>query len=143
MPLELSVPTFGTTTAASSFKPRPPNSACTGASCHFHSGFFQDLRDFPQPLDQPSIEGCPIIELPDSTQDFTHVLNALYNPLLFDQGGLPFPFIAAIIRLGRKYDFENLFRAALKRLSYENPTTFEGHHHLKLDDRMRYSPTQI
>ncbi|KAJ6482889.1 hypothetical protein C8R47DRAFT_1073470 [Mycena vitilis] len=146
---KLSVPTSGTTTAALSSKAIPPNSACTGASSHLIRDSFKICDIFLNPWSPLGPAGCPtrIIELPDSSEDVTHLLSALYNrsvSLLFDRESLPFPFIAALIRLGRKYDFENLFRAALKRLSYENPTTLEGYQSLKIDhdDKMRYVPTQ-
>ncbi|KAF8201184.1 hypothetical protein K438DRAFT_1821537 [Mycena galopus ATCC 62051] len=90
-----------------------------------HSTFFRDMRDLPQPVDLPSIEGCPVIELHDSLEDVKHLLDALYNPHIFNQEKLSFPFIAALVRLGRKYDFKNLLEVAVQRLSYENPTTFE------------------
>jgi hypothetical protein len=41
------------------------------------------------------------------------------------QTALPLPAIAALIRLGRKYDFRNLLEAAVSRLTFENPTTLE------------------
>jgi hypothetical protein len=45
-----------------------------------HSTFFRDMRGLPQPPDQPSIEGCPIVELYDSFTDVKHLLDALYHP---------------------------------------------------------------
>ncbi|KAJ7165050.1 hypothetical protein C8R46DRAFT_303559 [Mycena filopes] len=86
------------------------------------------MRDLPQPPmnDQSNnIEGCPVVELHDSAADVKHLLSALYSPLLFSETILPFPFIAAIIRLSKKYAFENLLVAAVKRLTDENPTTLE------------------
>ncbi|KAJ7682914.1 hypothetical protein B0H17DRAFT_1138140 [Mycena rosella] len=92
-----------------------------------NSAFFRDMRGLPQPPDQPAIEGCSVIELPDSSTDLHHLLNALYDPLLFSSESLPFPFIAAIVRLGRKYEFKKLLAAAVERLAYENPPTLEAH----------------
>lgn len=45
-----------------------------------HSSFFRDLRDRPQAPGHPSTEGCPLIELNDSSRDLQHLLNALYDP---------------------------------------------------------------
>ncbi|KAJ7620602.1 hypothetical protein DFH06DRAFT_1285706 [Mycena polygramma] len=92
-----------------------------------HSAFFRDMRALPQPVDQPSIEGCPVIELHDSAGDLKHLLHALYNQLLFSDEKLPLPFIAAIVRMGRKYDFQNLLDAAVQRLTHENPMTLDGY----------------
>lgn len=36
---------------------------------------------------------------------------------------VPLPVVAALIRLGRKYDFRELLRIAISRLAFENPTT--------------------
>ncbi|KAJ7319061.1 hypothetical protein DFH08DRAFT_713983 [Mycena albidolilacea] len=90
-----------------------------------HSPFFRGMRDLPQPAEQPSIEGCPVVVLHDSSEDVQYFLHALYNPHLFNEEKLSFPFIAAIVRVGRKYDFKNLLAAAVQRLRLENPTTFD------------------
>jgi hypothetical protein len=44
-----------------------------------HSPTFVE-RMRPQRTNQPTIEGCPVIELYDSSTDVKHLLNALYNP---------------------------------------------------------------
>jgi len=108
-----------------------------------HSTFFRDMRSLPQPADQPTVEGCPVIELHDSAADVKHLLNALYNQLLFTEEKLSFPFIAAIVRLGRKYDFKNLLAAAVQRLTYENPTTLDEYEKLTSEDTISWSSTRI
>jgi hypothetical protein len=40
---------------------------------------------------------------------------------------LPFPYIASFIRLGLKYDFQDLFDIASERLAFENSTTLLEH----------------
>ncbi|KAF7377619.1 BTB domain-containing protein [Mycena sanguinolenta] len=97
-----------------------------GVIC-LHSTFFRDMRDLPQPADQPNIEGCPVIELHDSLEDVEHLLHALHNTLVFNKEKLSFPFIAAMVRMGRKYDFKNLLEAAMQRLQEEHPVTLEKH----------------
>jgi hypothetical protein len=47
---------------------------------------------------------------------------------------LPFAVVAALIRLGRKYDFRDLLDTAVERLMFENPTTLEGYDALIIDD---------
>lgn len=54
---------------------------------------------------------------------------------------LPFGVVAALIRLGRKYDFRDLLDAAVERLMFENPTTLEGFDALLTDNR--YQTTRI
>lgn len=44
------------------------------------SSFFSDMQGLPQPPDQPSVEGCPVIELPDHSADVEHLLTAAYDP---------------------------------------------------------------
>jgi len=46
-----------------------------------HCTVFADMFNIPQPADQSSIEGCPIVHLPDSAQAFACLLKALYDPL--------------------------------------------------------------
>jgi hypothetical protein len=47
-----------------------------------HSDVFSDLFMVPQPQDGvETMEGCPVVHLPDSLSDFTDVMNALYHPL--------------------------------------------------------------
>jgi hypothetical protein len=45
-----------------------------------NSVIFRDMLAFQQPLDHPTVEGCPLVVLPDSEQDIHHFLNVLYNP---------------------------------------------------------------
>ncbi|KAK7055122.1 BTB domain-containing protein [Favolaschia claudopus] len=109
-----------------------------------NSAFFQEMQSLPQPPSQDKIEGCPIVELHDSAVDVQHLLDVLYDPLLFSEQKHPLPFIAAIIRLGRKYDFKNLLAAAVQRLTFENPSTLEeyGQLTMKDDKSIAYTPTK-
>lgn len=45
-----------------------------------HSAFFRDMRTLPQPADEQSVEGCPVIELHDSSTDLDILLSVLYDP---------------------------------------------------------------
>ncbi|KAJ7075313.1 hypothetical protein C8R43DRAFT_910758 [Mycena crocata] len=92
-----------------------------------HSSFFRDMQDLPQPPDQPSVDGCPLVELLlDSAEDVGHLLRVLYDPtFLHEATSLPFAVVAALIRLGRKYHFQNLLDSALRILTLDHPTTFE------------------
>ena len=46
-----------------------------------HSEIFRDLFSLPQPVDQPTFQGSPIIQLYDSPSDITFLLRALYDGL--------------------------------------------------------------
>ncbi|KAJ6581624.1 hypothetical protein B0H19DRAFT_1116050 [Mycena capillaripes] len=92
-----------------------------------HSSFFRDMQALPQPPDGPSVDGCPVVELQDAIEDVKHLLPALYDPTLLFQNTLSFPVVAALIRLGRKYDFRKLLDAAVELVMCENPATLEGY----------------
>lgn len=46
-----------------------------------HSEVFRDLLSLPQPIDEASFEGCPLVELHDSPTDLWYLLRALYDGL--------------------------------------------------------------
>ncbi|KAK7052254.1 BTB domain-containing protein [Favolaschia claudopus] len=92
-----------------------------------HSSVFRDLRGIPQPPEEPQIEGCPVVELHDDTQDITLFLTALYNPHRLSEEIMTLDFIGAIVRIGRKYDVQNLLKPVVQRLAREHPTTFENY----------------
>ncbi|KAJ7935112.1 hypothetical protein B0H13DRAFT_1474520, partial [Mycena leptocephala] len=39
-----------------------------------HSSVFHDMQGLPQPPDQDSIEGCPVVQLSDLAADVEHIL---------------------------------------------------------------------
>ncbi|KAF8216780.1 hypothetical protein K438DRAFT_403438 [Mycena galopus ATCC 62051] len=91
-----------------------------------NSSFFRDMQGLPQPPDQPTVEGCPIVELSDDDpEDLERLLKVLYSPTFLKRKALPLPVIAALIRLGRKYDFKDLFDSAVALLQSEYPTTLQ------------------
>ncbi|KAF8178692.1 hypothetical protein K438DRAFT_1938755 [Mycena galopus ATCC 62051] len=100
-----------------------------------HSSFFLDLQDLPQPPDEPTVDGCPVVELQDTVEDVQFLLKALYDPFFVGQTALPFAAMAAFIRLGRKYDFKTLFDSAVARLTFEIPATLEEHDARLVDDK--------
>ncbi|KAJ6631590.1 hypothetical protein B0H10DRAFT_1772398 [Mycena sp. CBHHK59/15] len=61
-----------------------------------HSSFFREMQSLPQPPDQPSVEGCPIIKLSDSEADLTHLLEALYNLLVQDPAAVSAALISDV-----------------------------------------------
>ncbi|KAJ7821518.1 hypothetical protein B0H14DRAFT_1331921 [Mycena olivaceomarginata] len=61
------------------------------------SSFFHDMQGLPQPPDQPSVDGCPVVKLPDDIADVECLLKALYSPTFLAQAALPLPAIGALI----------------------------------------------
>jgi hypothetical protein len=45
-----------------------------------HSKIFADLFTVPQPDSLETMDGCPVVCLHDSPDDFIHFLKALYDP---------------------------------------------------------------
>ncbi|KAJ6519057.1 hypothetical protein C8R45DRAFT_851697 [Mycena sanguinolenta] len=91
-----------------------------------HSSVFRDMQELPQPSDEPNIDGCPVVKLPDNAVDVEYLLEALYEgPTFLAQKTLPLAAIGAFIRLGRKYDFKNVLNFAMARIIAEHPTTLE------------------
>ncbi|KAF7374509.1 BTB domain-containing protein [Mycena sanguinolenta] len=138
---QLSVQGSGIPMGASSCRLMIHNSASIGACFLFIPPFFHGMLGLPQPPDQPSVDGCPIIELTDSEEDVENLLRALYDPLFFIQTALPFRVIASHLRLGRKYEFRAVLETIMARVTYENPTTLEEYDALKTGNS--YSPTRI
>ncbi|KAJ6519075.1 hypothetical protein C8R45DRAFT_950164 [Mycena sanguinolenta] len=97
-----------------------------------HSSVFRGMQGLPQPADQPSVDGCPVVKLSDDdSEDVEYVLNALYIPKFHCQQTLPLAVVGAFIRLGRKYDFEDLFDSAVARLISTCPATLEEYDALR------------
>ncbi|KAF8216796.1 hypothetical protein K438DRAFT_1925829 [Mycena galopus ATCC 62051] len=90
-----------------------------------HSSVFHDMQGLPQPPDQPTVDGCPVVELFDDPDDVEYLLKALYIPTFHSQERLPLPAVGALIRLGRKYEVKDLFASAVARLTAEYPTTLD------------------
>ncbi|KAJ7935062.1 hypothetical protein B0H13DRAFT_2262236 [Mycena leptocephala] len=103
-----------------------------------HSSFFRDMQKLPQPPDQPNADGCPIVELQDDVADVEHLLRALYSSKFLFQPALSLAVIGALIRLGSKYEFQDILDFTVERLTFENPTTLEAY-----DGRIPYTLTRI
>ncbi|EIW56891.1 uncharacterized protein TRAVEDRAFT_128265 [Trametes versicolor FP-101664 SS1] len=74
-----------------------------------YSPVFRDMFSLPQPSSQgtpTATAACPIVHLSDSPEDLRHVLR-VFGP--FTQQARPsFHMISAVIRLGHKYQMENI-----------------------------------
>ncbi|KAJ6606004.1 hypothetical protein DFH09DRAFT_69 [Mycena vulgaris] len=83
------------------------------------SPIFQDMLGLPQPQKQESLEGCPIVHLPDAPTEVAVFLRALFDSAFFEPHPAPSEFhtIAGILRLSHKYDVAYLRRRALIHLS--------------------------
>ncbi|KAF7316046.1 BTB domain-containing protein [Mycena indigotica] len=90
-----------------------------------HSPVFESMFSLPLPKDEPTIEGCPVVCVEDSAQDWELFLETLYDP--FKHTHLwPFNIVAAMLRLGTKYQMESARNNAVSRLRRRYHTTLAG-----------------
>lgn len=90
------------------------------------SPIFADVFTMAQPDDEPTVEGCPVMQLPgDLAVDMQHALAILYDQS-YRRGAIPFDIVAAMIRIGRKYEIDRLRSEGLARLQIELPSEVDG-----------------
>ncbi|KAF7340554.1 hypothetical protein MSAN_02126900 [Mycena sanguinolenta] len=90
------------------------------------SAVFKDMFQIAQaPSNADSqVEGCPLVQLYDDTaQDVELVLGTLYDRTFYKEQEKPFALVAAMLRLGQKYEFDQLREDAVSRLERRFPTT--------------------
>ncbi|KAF7293447.1 BTB domain-containing protein [Mycena indigotica] len=94
-----------------------------------HSTVFRDMHEMPQPETQSrTVDGCPLVEIQDDPEDVKNLLLVLYSPTLLTQMPLSFPIVAALVRLGSKYDFGELRTVAVKWMHRRFPSSLEEFH---------------
>ncbi|KAF7351409.1 hypothetical protein MSAN_01572800 [Mycena sanguinolenta] len=99
-----------------------------------HSSIFRTLFSVPQPLNEPKLEGCPVVQLyGDDAKDWALMLEVLYNPFRHQQAQPTFNVLAAMLRLGRKYDITQAYEDALSRIHHEFPSDFMAFQDLNID----------
>ncbi|KAJ6584598.1 hypothetical protein B0H19DRAFT_1105694 [Mycena capillaripes] len=86
-----------------------------------HSPVFQDLFLLPQPPNEETLEGCPIVQLSDSAVDVQLLLTAFYNPY-HHKDSQPFNLVACMLRLGRKYEMSSFKNDAVSRIHHDFPS---------------------
>ncbi|CAA7266016.1 unnamed protein product [Cyclocybe aegerita] len=97
-----------------------------------HSTIFKDVFSVPPPSSEqardPVLEGCPVVKLSDRAGDMEQILSIFYdNASFLDlREDIPIGRLAAMLRLGKKYDIAYLRDEALKRFRSEFPTTLEA-----------------
>ncbi|KAF6741453.1 hypothetical protein DFP72DRAFT_944073 [Ephemerocybe angulata] len=91
-----------------------------------HSSVFADVFAMPHPEGEPTIEGCPVLQLQDSAEDINNFLLALYDRCSHTKDAIPLAVIAAMIRMGKKYDVPTLRDEGFARLNWEFPNTLES-----------------
>ncbi|KAJ7359700.1 hypothetical protein DFH08DRAFT_769695 [Mycena albidolilacea] len=92
-----------------------------------NSSVFADMLSVPLPPDEPTVEGCPIVRVTDTAEDWKLLLDVLYHPFQ-DSASRPFAVVAAMLRLGSKYDIPQARNDALSRLHFEYPADLRAWH---------------
>jgi len=85
------------------------------------------------------VDGCPVIELPDDSEDLTKLLKYMYYPELVPRHRLrktTFDFLAPILRLAVKYQMERISAALIPRIQEDWPSTLKGWDLLEGDIRV-------
>ncbi|KAJ7765624.1 hypothetical protein B0H16DRAFT_1523681 [Mycena metata] len=89
------------------------------------SPVFKDMLSFTQPPDAETIDGCPVVRLPDRAADVTCFFRAIFDSSFFE----PHPrlvhlhHVLSILHLSNKYSVDYLLRRALVHLTSAYPTT--------------------
>ncbi|KAJ7185867.1 hypothetical protein C8R46DRAFT_1343049 [Mycena filopes] len=87
-----------------------------------HSSVFRDMFAVPQPPNEPTVEGCQIVHVSDTAQDWELLFEVLYDPFK-SVGPQPYAVVASTLRLGRKYEMPGPKEDALRRIHAEFPTS--------------------
>ncbi|KAJ7083469.1 hypothetical protein C8R44DRAFT_54436 [Mycena epipterygia] len=93
-----------------------------------HSTVFRDTFSIPQPVeDRIEIEGCPVVQLHDTTRDFTHFLKALHHCGSYKTCPVSgFSELHSILCLSDKYDVPILRDSMISVLSDLYPSSLEN-----------------
>ena len=115
-----------------------------------HSPVFMNIINLPQAEDAKRIDGCPVVHVSDSADEITCLLHAIYDgrkcvhiayylsslvriliisPRFMNIDAWPvtvsFDTLSALVRLGHKYEFEEIVEEAMKWLEVYYTTNFE------------------
>ncbi|KDR67623.1 hypothetical protein GALMADRAFT_257849 [Galerina marginata CBS 339.88] len=95
----------------------------------YHSNVFKDMFSLPQPEQpsEPCVDGCPVVEMSDKAGDVEYVISIFYENIRTNdmRALMSFEHLAAILRLGKKYEIDHLRDEGLRRLRREFPMTLK------------------
>ncbi|KAL6298842.1 hypothetical protein BKA93DRAFT_743329 [Sparassis latifolia] len=84
-----------------------------------HSEVFRELFTVPQPHDEQSVYGCPVVRLYDSPIDLRYLLRVLYDGRKHSvkhEPRLEFSEVEAVVRLAHKYELNELREEGVQRI---------------------------
>ncbi|TCD63776.1 hypothetical protein EIP91_004959 [Steccherinum ochraceum] len=88
------------------------------------SPVFRDLFTVPQPPDGETMDGCPVIRLQDPKEDMENFLKVLFKgvrAVRTKEARASWPITRALIRLGDKYQIDELLQEGKERLLVRLP----------------------
>ncbi|KJA26644.1 hypothetical protein HYPSUDRAFT_213202 [Hypholoma sublateritium FD-334 SS-4] len=77
-----------------------------------HSPVMEDCFQFPQPEGAPTIEGCPLVHLPESAMDISNMCGLLYGTYHVDVKNVTSSYLETMLLLGRKYGITSFTTSA-------------------------------
>ncbi|KAF7299305.1 BTB domain-containing protein [Mycena indigotica] len=91
------------------------------------SPVFRDMLLLPIPSDAETLEGCPLVRIPDTAEDMTYFFKALFFYDFFQAHPHPTTFrvVSSVLRMSDKYGVDGLRARALGHLSLAHPMTLE------------------
>ncbi|KAF7297804.1 BTB domain-containing protein [Mycena kentingensis (nom. inval.)] len=93
-----------------------------------HSTVFRDMFSMPLPVDEPLVEGCPVVVLAgDEAEDWKHLLKVMFPKECFVNDVPKVEELAGVLRLSKKYDIPSFRARALSRFKAEFPTELENY----------------
>ncbi|KAJ7060916.1 hypothetical protein C8F01DRAFT_1025439 [Mycena amicta] len=105
------------------------------------STVFADMFLVPQPPNEPTIEGCPVVLLAgDSAKDWTLLLESMYEPYKHGEQ-IPLDVLSAMLKLGQKYQMSDIRKHAVALIHYEFPKTLSEYDRTRMDGD--WEPTRI
>ncbi|KAJ6478779.1 hypothetical protein C8R47DRAFT_630328 [Mycena vitilis] len=90
-----------------------------------YSSVFRDMFGVPQPPNEPTVEGCPIVHVSDSAHDWELLLEMFYDSFMSGEA-LSVDLLAAMLRLGKKYEITTAKENAVQRIQYEYPASLDA-----------------
>ncbi|PBK76139.1 hypothetical protein ARMSODRAFT_877506, partial [Armillaria solidipes] len=88
-----------------------------------------DMLSLSQPDENDIVGDCPFVHFRDSPKDMVHFLKALHFPRYYQPlktTTWSWSIITAMLRFGKKYEVEHLFKSAFRHLSTLFPSTLSG-----------------
>lgn len=109
-----------------------------------YSPFFKDVFGVPQPTadDAEAVEGCAVINLPESAEDVSYMLGFILEP----KSSTLLPSLASVVaslKMAHKYLIAALWDDAVARLRYEFPDRLENYQKTRTGTSVDHSYTRI